>query len=85
MSRRSTPPAASDIVVPIRYLSDDGLCAIDIRPRERDTIPDPGDIARSVDISDVAHAIIEACVVKSARGGISSGFSKRFLSSLYVS
>lgn len=79
VSRREKPPAASDIVVPIRYLSDDSLCAIDIRARERDTVPDPGDIAQSIDISDVADLIIKKCVERSGRGGISSGFSKRII------
>lgn len=79
VTRRGNLPAASDIVVPIRYLSDDGLCAIDVRARERDTVPDPGDIARSIDISDAADAIIKACVERSGRGGYSSGFSKRLL------
>ena len=71
---RSLHLAAS---VPVRYQSDDGLCAIDLRARHGD-VATRGDVARGVDVSDAAHVVIEKCIKnrqQSTTGGSISGFS----------
>lgn len=65
----------SKIPVPIRYQSDDGLCAIDLRPKIRDrTI---SDVARSIDIVEAAEEIIGRCLKRQGdrSGGMTWGFS----------
>lgn len=65
---------SADITVPIRYQSDDGLCAIDLRPRFSDVMPG-GDIARSIDISNAVVRILQECVHGLGNGGSTAKFS----------
>lgn len=72
---RSRPQREHDeFLVPIRYQSDDGLCAIDLRPRLHDKLHG-GDIARSVDVSDAAWTVLEMCVRRTREGGFMGRFS----------
>lgn len=65
------------ITVPIRYQSDDGLCVIDLRPRNKD-LSIIGDSARSIAVSDAAGRIIQKCVINlpARSGGSVTAFSK---------
>ena len=55
---------SEDTPVPFRYLSDDGLCAIDI------VTLDPGyGSADDFSISEAAGAVLVNCVFKSNMGG----------------
>ena len=58
-------------MTPIRYLSDDGICAIDVQLASgRD------DSSSSFVISWYAKTILDACVTKLGKGGSVRGFSK---------
>ena len=60
-----------DFVTPIRYLSDDGICAIDVQlASERE------DSSSSFVISWYAKMIVDACVTGLGKGGSVRGFSK---------
>lgn len=67
--------AGTGIVIPIRYQSDDGGCAITLRVRSSDA--SGRDVARSIDIADAASDVIDRCVVPPNRkyGGSANGFS----------
>ena len=60
-----------DFVTPIRYLSDDGICAIDV---QLDT--GRGDSSSSFVISWYAKMILDECVIRLGKGGSVRGFSK---------
>lgn len=66
----------TEIIVPIRYQSDDGLCAIDLRPRKKGYAI-KNEITRPIDISDAAQRVIDQCVIgsRSKSGGYTFGFS----------
>lgn len=51
-----------EALLPIRYLSPNGQCAIDITHRQRII----SDRARNVDISAAAHVLLEDCVIRTA-------------------
>lgn len=63
------PSLAPDIplmsTVPIRYLSDDGICAIDLRLQGGTT----DDISSEMYVTDAAKEVIVACVRGKAEGG----------------
>lgn len=61
-----------NIVIPIRFLSDDGLCAIDIT----NTKGRVGDISTGLEISQKARQLLDDCVYDKRRGGSITGFSK---------
>ena len=60
-----------DFVTPIRYLSDDGICAIDVQLDSG-----RGDSSSLFVISWYAKMILDACVNKLGKGGSVRGFSK---------
>ena len=65
-----------DYLLPIRYLSDDGFCAIDIAHQKwRADQPYGWDISDSLTISDKAKSIIERCA-SFGIGGTVSRFSR---------
>ena len=71
-----------DMGLPIRYLSDDGLCAIDIRAIYRaESELFKGDWAKNIDVSEAARNVL-GCVLKRGVGGSISGFSERDLTVL---
>ena len=70
-----------DVTVPIRYLSDDGLCAIDVRTRGTQGFW-LADTTSSLVISDSAKAVLERCVSGKRMGGSNSYFSKDGILSL---
>ena len=51
--------------VPIRYLSDDGLCAIDVELAKRSK----GDTTSDADIVEIAESILHQCVEAHGEGG----------------
>ncbi|KAL8824188.1 MAG: hypothetical protein Q9191_005231, partial [Dirinaria sp. TL-2023a] len=66
----------TEIIVPIRYQSDDGLCVIDLRTKKRGATL-KNEITRPIDISDAAQRVIAQCVMgsRSRSGGVTFGFS----------
>ena len=74
-----------DVGLPIRYLSDDGRCAIDIRARDRaESELFNGDSAKNIEVSDAARMVLDQCVPKRGVGGSISGFSERNLTVLIM-
>ena len=72
--------------LPVRFLSDDGLCAIDIRAKAG---PDQqlavsGDSARNIDVSEATKVVLDDCVSISHIGGHVTGFSNRDFLSVVV-
>ena len=69
--RPRRPLHEDGFVTPIRYLSDDGICAIDVQL-------DSGreDSSSTFEISWYAKMILDACVTKLGKGGSIRGFSK---------
>ena len=61
-----------DVVVPLRYLSDDGLCAFDVTLMRANS----GDVANGLGLLHAARRIWETCGIDAAVGGSTSGFSK---------
>jgi len=63
------------IMIPIRYQSDDGRCAITLRLRNRDSAG--RDVTRSIDVADAAKDVIDRCTVTRnvMSGGSTNGFS----------
>lgn len=69
-SESSTIPHPPWLALPLRYLSDDGTCAIDVRAvRAKE-----GDISSGREISDTAFQVLDKCV-GSFRGGSYTAFS----------
>ena len=66
-----------DVSIPLRYQSDDGGCAVELRARVRGTAV-RADVATAVEVSDAVERVIEECVVRASTGGSTRGFS-RFL------
>lgn len=64
-------PTSSEIPLPIRILSDDGTCAIDIVNTEGIS----GDISTGMEIAQEAKLIIDVCVRGENKGGFISHFS----------
>lgn len=62
---------ATDMEVPIRFLSDDGVCAIDLARTQHSSF----DFSTGYEISQNAATILDKCVEKSQRGGTITGFS----------
>lgn len=58
-------PAPGTLTLPVRYLSDDGLCSIDLQ----NTIGMTGDFVSGLLISQQARSIIYECVQDKRRGG----------------
>ena len=58
-----------DVPLPIRYLSDDGHCAIDVNQKLK-IVGAVGDVTTELTISDSAQSILQACVANSQFGGI---------------
>lgn len=73
------------IIIPIRYQSDDGRCAITLRLRNIDGAG--RDVARSIDVADAAREVIDLCVAPPNLkfGGSSNGFSTLVPSHTYLS
>lgn len=65
-----------DAGLPLRYQSDDGLCVIEMRARQKYRSVE-GDVTTGVAISDAAKRVIDKCVVLAqvASGGSTTGFS----------
>ena len=72
--------------LPVRFLSDDGLCAIDILVKEvsERQFATSGDSARNIDVSKAAKAVLDDCVSIKRRGGLVTGFSERDLLAVMV-
>jgi len=72
------------IMIPIRYHSDDGLCAITLRLRNRDSAG--RDVTRSIDVADAAQDVVNRCTVprKVKSGGSTNGFSTLVPSNTYL-
>ena len=64
--------ATTILVAPIRYLSDDGICAIDVVLAPALT----KEISSEFFISTYAKSIIDKCVVFSAKGGSIVGIGR---------
>lgn len=65
-----------DMGLPIRYLSEDGLCAIDIRAQRGARLV-TGDSATNIEVSEAAKTVLDDCVQERGKGGSISGFSRR--------
>ena len=63
-----------DVGLPVRYLSDNGLCAIDIRAQLA-----LGDSAKPIEVSEAAKSVLDHCVLAKHKGGSITGFSQRGL------
>lgn len=71
-----------DTKLPVRYLSDDGHCTIDIRGRRNsDKDLRAGDSATNVEVSEAAKSVIRLCVLPELMGGYSVDFSSRYVPS----
>ena len=69
---RNRPPNHSNAVfLPIRYLSDDGRCAIDLFLRDGSS----GDVGNGVGIYHAARTVIQQCVT-TQKAGFATDFSK---------
>ena len=69
-----------DVGLPLRYLSDDGLCAIDIRSKyESDPVLKIPDLAENIEVSQAAKVVLDRCVQDKRIGGSILGFSRRDL------
>ncbi len=64
-------PTSSEIPLPVRILSDDGMCAIDIVNTEGV----PGDISTGMEIAQQAKLLIDRCVREEHKGGFIDYFS----------
>lgn len=72
-TRGQLPP---DVVVPIRYQSDDGWCVIEVRPSTMGKAV-RGDTTTGIAVSDAAKHVIDICISERPipSGGTFSGFS----------
>lgn len=69
---RPRPPTTSNaIFLPLRYLSYDGRCAIDLSLKDGSI----GDVGNGVGIYRAARSVIQQCVT-THRAGFATGFSK---------
>ena len=69
---RPRPPTAnSGIYLPVRYLSDDGRCAIDVSLKDGFR----GDVGNGVGMYRAAWRVIQQCV-RTRRAGSATDFSK---------
>ena len=74
-----------DVGLPFRFLSEDGLCAIDIRAtRESETLLALGDPAKNIEVSEAAKLVLDQCVSIRHQGGSITGFSQRDLLTLII-
>ena len=75
---RSPASSESDVQLPMRYLSDDGICAIDIVLDRWHAGPLRGwDISTGLMISEKAHRLLNECVgLRHGEGGKIGHFSK---------
>ncbi|CAO1596820.1 hypothetical protein XANCAGTX0491_000650 [Xanthoria calcicola] len=65
-----------DYLLPQRYLSDDGLCAIDVAiPQAQIAAGRRWDVATGLQLSNSARAVLESCVTD-GRGGVVGSFCK---------
>ena len=67
-----------DIALPVRYLSDDGICAIDIKSPK---VGKSGDSTNGLQIAENAELLLNRCVKLQRRGGSIASFS---MSTLYL-
>ena len=68
------------VFLPLRFLSDDGYCAIDVYLKNGYN----GDVSNGLGISRAAARVMDKCLV-TLRGGSATGFSRcRFTSPLQV-
>lgn len=70
--KRSGEASSADVVLPIRYLSDDGICAIDLTLSKNSD----SDMVTEDLISQKADAVLKQCVVRQRTGGIAVDFSR---------
>ena len=61
-----------DIIVPLRYLSDDGLCATDVTLVKGTS----GDVSNGIGLLHAARTVWEKCAIGSATGGVTNGFCR---------
>lgn len=74
-----------DVGLPVRYLSDDGLCAIDIRAKHVSEAQfATGDSARNIEVSEAAKVVLDLCVRIRHQGGTVTGFSQRGLLAVVI-
>ena len=74
-----------DVGLPLRFLSEDGLCAIDIRAtREAEPQLALGDSAKNIEVSEAAKVVLDQCVSIRHQGGSIAGFSQRDLLTLFI-
>ena len=60
-----------DVVLPARYLSDDGVCAIDVKIKPGST----WDVTSGLEIAAQAGKILDSCLHRADIGGSITGFS----------
>ena len=77
--------APVDVGLPLRYLSDDGLCAIDIRSKsDNDPELKMADLAKNIEVSQAAKFVLDRCVREQRMGGSILDFSRRNLLVLVI-
>ena len=64
--------ATKDVVVPLRFLSDDGICAFEVSLR----LGSKGDVSNGVGIANAAKRVLNDCPVRDRTGGRNTGFSR---------
>lgn len=69
LRNRDQGPLTGDVLLPVRYLSDDGLCAVDIITYLGNYAPQS---TNSLNISQSAGAILAKCVYQSNVGGVNA-------------
>ena len=80
-SQGSSIPGSLMRKLPLRWLSDDGICAIQVQPAKGFV----GDISTDGEISANAQWILDLCVRQKQRGGLLMDFGKLTLPSLMLS
>ena len=60
-----------DVGLPLRFLSDDGLCAIDIHAKHNSGAQlAAGESARNIEVSEAAKVVLDLCVRNQNKGGM---------------
>ncbi|KAL8820921.1 MAG: hypothetical protein Q9191_007417 [Dirinaria sp. TL-2023a] len=67
------------MALPVRYLSDDGICAIDVTSGPQSGRDVRADITTGVQIAGVARLILDKCVRDTGTGGSVVGIEQVFV------